>query len=90
MNPPHTRIFHAHILLPAAMLTGLALTGCAAVGPDYVRPDTAGAPSWHTSLEGGLTAEEISPQALAQWWTTFNDAQLSGLIERAVAGNLRQ
>ncbi len=87
MNPPHTRTFYAHILWLHAMLTGLALTGCAAVGPDYVPPDTAGT-SWHTSLEGGLTAEEISPQALAQWWTTFDDAQLSSLIERAVAGNL--
>ena len=25
---------------------------------------------------------------LANWWTTLNDPELSGLIERAVAGNL--
>jgi NodT family efflux transporter outer membrane factor (OMF) lipoprotein len=30
----------------------------------------------------------MSAQTLAAWWTTLNDSQLSGLIERAVAGNL--
>jgi NodT family efflux transporter outer membrane factor (OMF) lipoprotein len=44
--------------------------------------------TWHTQLEGGLTAEEIYPHTLASWWTTVNDPRLSSLIERAVAGNL--
>ncbi len=36
----------------------------------------------------GLAAGPADPQALASWWTTLNDPTLSGLIERAVAGNL--
>jgi NodT family efflux transporter outer membrane factor (OMF) lipoprotein len=39
-------------------------------------------------LENGLAGGEADPQALASWWTTLNDPALSGLIERAVAGNL--
>ena len=31
---------------------------------------------------------ETDPEGLASWWTALNDPVLSGLIERAVAGNL--
>jgi NodT family efflux transporter outer membrane factor (OMF) lipoprotein len=31
---------------------------------------------------------ETDPHVLASWWTTLHDPALSGLIERAVAGNL--
>jgi multidrug efflux system outer membrane protein len=70
------------------MLLALLLTGCATVGPDYVAPDTTVSKDWHTQLKGGLTAEEMDTQTLAAWWTRLNDPGLSGLIERAVAGNL--
>jgi multidrug efflux system outer membrane protein len=66
----------------------LILTGCATVGPDYVPPKTSVSKDWHTQLKGGLTAEEIDPQTLAAWWTILNDPGLSGLIDRAVSGNL--
>ena len=66
----------------------LILSGCAAVGPDYVPPGTLVSSDWNTQLEGGLTAEEMDPQTLAAWWTTLDDPDLSGLIERAVWGNL--
>lgn len=72
-------------ILVVFMLTVLA--GCATVGPDYTPPQTIAAPSWRTSLEGGL-AVWASHQALAAWWATMNDPDLSGLIEQAVAGNL--
>ena len=65
----------------------LILMGCA-VGPDYIPPDPAFSPAWHSPLEGGLTPEDTDPRMLANWWTTLNDPELSGLIERAVAGNL--
>jgi NodT family efflux transporter outer membrane factor (OMF) lipoprotein len=39
-------------------------------------------------LRGGLSAGAADPNALASWWTAFHDPVLSGLIERAVAGNL--
>jgi multidrug efflux system outer membrane protein len=88
MNVLYTTIFNRPMLWLPAALASLVLMGCAAVGPDFIRPETAVLSTWHAKLEGGLTAEEISPQTLAQWWTTFDDAQLSSLIERAVAGNL--
>ncbi|MBL7154601.1 MAG: efflux transporter outer membrane subunit [Phycisphaerae bacterium] len=88
MNPQHKRASNAPALLLTTLFTGIVLTGCAAVGPDYTTPQAADNPGWHTKLERGLTADQISPQTLSQWWTTFGDPQLSSLIERAVAGNL--
>jgi multidrug efflux system outer membrane protein len=70
------------------VLAILILTGCATVGPDYVPPDTSVSATWHTLFKGGLTAEEMDPQALAAWWATLNDPELSSLTDRAVLGNL--
>jgi len=70
------------------VLAALILAGCATVGPDYVPPDTTVSKDWHTPLNDGLIAEEIDPQALATWWNTLNDQELSSLIARAVKGNL--
>ena len=70
------------------VLAILILTGCATVGPDYVPPDTSVSATWHTQFKGGLTAEEMNPQTLAEWWTTLNDPELSRLIDRAVLDNL--
>jgi len=64
------------------------LAGCAAVGPDYVAPDISSPAAWHSQLKNGLVSDEKETRALARWWTTLNDPVLSGLIDRAVAGNL--
>jgi len=66
----------------------LFLTGCAMVGPNYVPPGTYVPVNWHTQLKGGLKAGATDVRSLASWWTRFNDPELSGLIERAAAGNL--
>jgi NodT family efflux transporter outer membrane factor (OMF) lipoprotein len=58
------------------------------VGPDYVPPNKSVSKDWHTQLKGGLATGEMDPQALAAWWTTLNDPELSSLIDRAVLGNL--
>jgi len=58
------------------------------VGPNYVPPAASVSGNWHTQLKGGLKAETIETRSLASWWTKFNDPELSGLIERAAAGNL--
>jgi multidrug efflux system outer membrane protein len=71
-----------------ALLVVLILAGCATVGPDYVPPETPVSATWHTQLKGGLITEEMDPRNLATWWTTFNDPELSSLINRAVGGNL--
>ena len=64
------------------------LVGCVTVGPDYIRPEVSISNDWHTKLKGGLTSKEMDQQIEAAWWATLNDPKLTGLIERAVAGNL--
>ncbi|MBP7053045.1 MAG: TolC family protein [Phycisphaerae bacterium] len=68
-------------------LAVLVLAGCA-VGPGYVPPEPSALPAWHGELKNGLAAQPADPNALASWWKALDDPQLSGLIERAVAGNL--
>ncbi len=58
------------------------------MGPNYRPPDTASPAAWHAELNGGLTARETDPGALARWWTTLDDPVLSELITAAVADNL--
>lgn len=47
------------------LLMLLIVTGCATVGPDYVKPDTPLSTTWTSDLKGGLIAEEMNPQTLA-------------------------
>lgn len=58
------------------------------MGPNYVRPEVPVSKDWNTSFNGNLNTRDTDDQTLAAWWTTFNDRNLSGLIERAAAGNL--
>jgi multidrug efflux system outer membrane protein len=88
MKALYKKIFNRPLLWLTGVLASLALVGCAPVGPDYVEPKTSVSSAWNTALKEGLTTEEMNPQTLATWWTTFNDPQLTSLIERAVAGNL--
>jgi len=66
----------------------LLLSGCATVGPDYVRPETAVPATWHIQIQNGLSSEKSDPKTMAEWWARFDDAELSSLMERAIAGNL--
>ena len=70
------------------VLLGMAIAGCAAVGPDYIRPHTPVYKAWNTRLGGSPNTVEMDTQTLTAWWTTLGDPKLSGLIERAVKGNL--
>jgi outer membrane protein, multidrug efflux system len=77
------------IRLPLTLgLLILTFTGCATVGPDYIRPEVPVYDNWHTPLERPRTTEESEPAALARWWTTLRDTELSSLIQRAASGNL--
>ena len=67
-----------------ALIAAALLGGCTSAGPGY-RPPPAAVP--------GRFAEAATPQAasdaeLAAWWRGFGDAQLSRLVERALAQNL--
>lgn len=64
------------------------LAGCATVGPNYVPPEIPAPKEWNTELAGGLTGESLQAKTLASWWSTFDDPDLTKLIDRAVAGNL--
>jgi NodT family efflux transporter outer membrane factor (OMF) lipoprotein len=71
-----------------ALFLVLALPGCFTVGPDYKSPDIAAPDLWTSSLRRGLSAAEPKAETLANWWTTFGDAELTNLVERAIVGNV--
>ena len=81
-------IKRATIVFYGLTIFGLLLSGCAAVGPDYVPPEVSAPKKWSASLAGGLSAEAMDPEKMANWWSTLNDPTLTSLIERAVADNL--
>ena len=59
-------------------ITALLAIGCR-LGPDFHRPRTAAMGKWREPAGAG------APDP--RWWQTFGDAQLTDLVERAVAGN---
>jgi multidrug efflux system outer membrane protein len=65
--------------------TALALLAACAVGPDYREPKLAMPAGWQEGQQKGV---DIRPVELTQWWTSFNDALLNSLVERAVKSNL--
>ncbi len=73
-----------------ALMLVLTAGGCKAVGPSYERPTIATPEAWASELGVGLTARSMAlePGQQARWWTLLNDPVLTGLVDRAVAGNL--
>jgi NodT family efflux transporter outer membrane factor (OMF) lipoprotein len=71
-----------------ARIAGLALLGLAActVGPDYAPPVPLAVANWVDTASGGRVTEATDPDP--GWWNGFRDPVLTGLIERAIAGNL--
>jgi len=70
------------------VLSLVAMAGCA-VGPDFERPETEMPAGWAGSTAAvGAQAGESTEASLAEWWTVFQDATLTSLIERAVESNL--
>jgi multidrug efflux system outer membrane protein len=72
----------------AAALGALLVAGCA-VGPRFSPPKPDVPASW-TGVGSGGAASVIDPNtpSQARWWASFNDAELSSLVERADASNL--
>ena len=72
------------LLMPCCI--GLLAIGGCTVGPDYEEPELATVPdAWHTAVTDGLGEGEAPLQT---WWSVFDDATLTSLIERAGATNL--
>ena len=66
-----------------AVLALALLSGCS-LGPHYQRPALSVAHDWSPPEKRGIeTTEPVS-----EWWSTFNDLQLDGLVKRAVQNNL--
>jgi outer membrane protein, multidrug efflux system len=73
------------ITLRALAIALVAGAGSCVVGPDY-RPTPTHAPAaWSSPPANGLT--DIAAAA-STWWTSFNDAELDSLIQRAAQSNL--
>ena len=68
-----------------SVLLGLAVAGCA-VGPDYQRPATPLAPFYSSAALHSRSASP--PPRLQDWWSGFDDPELSRVVERALAQNL--
>ncbi len=69
----------------AGSLAALVLSGCV-VGPDYKAPEIQ-TPGQYSSA--ALVQPTTRPvEDLSRWWTVFDDAKLTSLIERAAASNL--
>ncbi len=65
----------------ATSAVALALAGCA-VGPDYRRPDDP-VSEYRYATEPGLATGTPA----VDWWQGFGDAELTALVERALARN---
>jgi multidrug efflux system outer membrane protein len=81
------------LLIPILMLClGLILSSCASVAPQQDKLMPLAIPAgWSntTTTDAGASAgiSSSQPSSLAQWWTRFNDPQLSQLVARAMQTN---
>ncbi len=85
MKPSMT---HSPIRHPARLAIGAAialLAGCAAVGPDYERPALALPTSFGPAGSESISGPEGSLPS--DWWRLYGDAELTALIDRALAAN---
>ena len=73
----------------AAGLVALTLGACTVVGPDYKLPEKAliNAPQAQGSFHGAQGANVVARDLPDHWWRLYNDPQLDGLVEQALAAN---
>ncbi|HEX2711950.1 MAG TPA: hypothetical protein VHM88_06975, partial [Candidatus Acidoferrales bacterium] len=72
------------LTLAVAVFSSAIAAGCA-VGPNYKRPQASVPSQWTVTPARGTTAKSIEKD---EWWSSFQDTELSSLIERAVKQNL--
>lgn len=72
-----------HKICGLLIISGLA--GCT-MGPDYheVNPSVPN----HWQAESNANLKQATVENLKNWWTSFGDAQLNQLMNKALAGNL--
>ncbi|SJZ83392.1 efflux transporter, outer membrane factor (OMF) lipoprotein, NodT family [Enhydrobacter aerosaccus] len=76
---------------PLALAAALSVAGCA-VGPDYHEPELQTASSYEgvslRAQDAPISVPLPTEADLSHWWTTLDDQQLHGLIDRALKTNL--
>ena len=65
----------------------VGLAGCV-VGSDYQKPALTAPEHWLATNTVGPAGPSVDTEDLKNWWQSFGDAQLSALMERALAENL--
>ncbi|HUM99804.1 MAG: RND transporter [Halothiobacillus sp. 24-54-40] len=84
-SPPRPRI--------GSLALGLALSvmvaGCTTVGPNYEAPKLPMPSDWQSTQPLAALPASLPDQSLrlARWWQVFDDAQLTQLIDQALANN---
>jgi multidrug efflux system outer membrane protein len=78
-----------HRLTP--ILAALLLAGCT-VGPNFTPPAPGAPPAWNDpaagpSAPGPAAGIDAASDPKPDWWTLFDDPELTALIARAAAGN---
>ena len=95
--PPTVRSIMANsnsmaIARPVALaFLGCTLAGCV-VGPNFVKPKPSVPPQWSPTAvangtEGAARVTSERAQTVA-WWSSFNDATLTALVQQSAAQNL--
>jgi outer membrane protein, multidrug efflux system len=76
------------LILGLTLIVSVTATGCL-VGPNYERPFMKLPPLWRSVDEVAKPMAGEEPKTdLAQWWQSFNDPLLNGLVEQALSSNL--
>ncbi len=70
----------------APLLAGLILSGCVQ-GQDYRRPPVEIPETWAQTAGTDDPSLQVATQPEAAWWRAFQNDELTGLIERALAQN---
>lgn len=70
----------------STVLCSVVLAGCA-VGPDYSRPTAAVPARFKEAAPGWKVAEPSDQQDRGDWWTVFNDDELSALEAKVNVSN---
>jgi NodT family efflux transporter outer membrane factor (OMF) lipoprotein len=78
----------AKIMMPVVILVLSGLFACKAVGPDYVPPPMEVPPELTGEIHNPVSGKPVYPEALANWWSAFDDPVLARLIARALDGGL--
>ncbi len=69
-----------------ALAIPLALAGCA-LGPDYQRPDARVALPESYANAAAASDPTTAPAVDSRWWNLFGDAQLTALVDQALASS---